>query len=61
MSREKAISILPVELEQLNETDLQERIRQAILGGHAYRPKQQEALDPPAEKRLPVLHLPMHR
>ena len=42
---EETRKVLRDELEQLNETDLQERIRQAILGGHAYRPKQQEALD----------------
>lgn len=33
------------ELEQLTEPQLRERIRQALLGDHAYRPKQQEALD----------------
>ncbi|MBQ5615884.1 MAG: DEAD/DEAH box helicase, partial [Peptococcaceae bacterium] len=33
------------ELESLDEPELKERIRQAILGQHAYRPKQAEALD----------------
>ena len=42
---EETRKVLRDELEQLSEMDLQERIRQAILGGHTYRPKQQEALD----------------
>lgn len=33
------------ELEQLDEDDLKERIREALLGEYSYRPKQQEALD----------------
>lgn len=33
------------DLEQLDEPELKERIRQALLGQHSYRPKQQEALD----------------
>ncbi len=33
------------ELEALDELELKERIRQALLGKHSYRPKQQEALD----------------
>ena len=32
-------------LEQLDKESLQEQIRQALLGDHPYRPKQQEALD----------------
>lgn len=32
-------------LEQLGEDELKEQIRQALLGEHAYRPKQQEALE----------------
>ena len=34
-----------MELEALDEDALKERIRQALLGEHSYRPKQQEALD----------------
>jgi len=33
------------ELEYLDEPELKERIREALLGKHEYRPKQQEALD----------------
>ncbi len=33
------------ELERLDASELQEKIRQALLGEHAYRPKQSEALD----------------
>ena len=33
------------ELEALDEPELKEKIREALLGSHSYRPKQQEALD----------------
>lgn len=36
---------LRAQLEELNEDELKERIRQALLGDYDYRPKQQEALD----------------